>query len=219
MASRCQGRSAKAFSNVVKHSVPRSSARSPRLRGASTRRESRSEPGTHAVRVHAKSFRWQTSVGHIAGLVPPTKPWKSGALAGRKLSAPPDAERERRKGETVCGRAVTTKRCTLVRTAGFGSQTLDTTEGVLGLSPVLPSRVRRSEVLRLGGESLTGQRIGRHRGRSGVPPGNHENVRGRRVSVKAPPGPNDRGESASSARKGAGERCAGMRFAKADGSE
>jgi hypothetical protein len=50
--ARDQWRSAEAFSSAVKHSVPRKTARSPRLRGVSTRRKSRSEPGTHEVRVH-----------------------------------------------------------------------------------------------------------------------------------------------------------------------
>ena len=33
--------------------------------------------------------------------------WRAGALAGRKLEAPPDAEHEPREGETVRGRALT----------------------------------------------------------------------------------------------------------------
>ena len=52
MAARVQRRSAEAFASAVKHSVPRSTPRSPRLRGVSTQRKSRSEPGTHEVRVH-----------------------------------------------------------------------------------------------------------------------------------------------------------------------
>lgn len=46
-------RSAEAVTSVVKHSVPRYVARSPRLHVTSTRRKPRSEPGTHEVRVHA----------------------------------------------------------------------------------------------------------------------------------------------------------------------
>jgi hypothetical protein len=79
--------------------------------------------------------------------------WRARALAGRKLEAPPDAGHEPREGETVCERAKTLKESALVRLAGFGSQGLDTTEGVPGLSPVKPSRVIRSGVLRLAGQS------------------------------------------------------------------
>lgn len=65
------------------------------------------------------------------------------------------------------------------------SQVLDTTEGVLGLLPVLPSPVIRSRVLRLAGQSqlhhpqgaCDGQRIGRHRGWSGVPASDKESIR------------------------------------------
>jgi hypothetical protein len=58
-----------------------------------------------------------------------------------------------RDGETVRGKAFTLKKYALVRLVGFGSQVLDTTEDVLGLSPALPSPARRREVLRLEGES------------------------------------------------------------------
>jgi hypothetical protein len=73
----------------------------------------------------------------------------------------------------VRGTAFTLKKYALVRLVGFGSQALDTTEDVLGLSPVLPSRARRREVLRLEGESeshvasLARERsVGRTAGRS-----------------------------------------------------
>jgi hypothetical protein len=70
------------------------------------------------------------------------------ALARRKLEAPPDAGHEPREGETVRGTALTiAKEYALVRLVGFGSQALDTTEDVLGLSPFLPSRASRREVL------------------------------------------------------------------------
>jgi hypothetical protein len=67
--------------------------------------------------------------------------WRVRALAGRKLEAPPDAGHEPREGETVRERAQTIKKDALVRLAGFGSQGLDTTEGVSGLSLVAPLRV------------------------------------------------------------------------------
>jgi len=41
LAARVQQRSAEAFASVVKHSVPQSTARSPRLRGVSTQRKLR----------------------------------------------------------------------------------------------------------------------------------------------------------------------------------
>jgi hypothetical protein len=139
----------------VKHSVPRSAARSPRLRqsrkrflrkeAASTRRKPRSELGTHEVRVHVYRSGGRSrsnasrvlSTGRSQGLVVGSR-----ALAGRKLEAPPDAGHEPREGETVCGKALIVKNA---RFAGLRvySQVFDTTEGVLGLMPVLPSRVGR----------------------------------------------------------------------------
>ena len=77
----------------------------------------------------------------------------------------------------------------LVWSVGFGSQILDTTEGVLGLLPVLPSRVVRRRVLgskvnfghithpAKAGSVCDGQRIGRHRGWSGVPESDNVNIR------------------------------------------
>jgi hypothetical protein len=72
-------------------------------------------------------------------------------------------------------RAQTIKSKRMFWYAGFGSHGHETTEGVFGLSPVLPSRAIRSEVLRLSGQSSVtfsqgkehGKRIGRHRGRIG----------------------------------------------------
>jgi hypothetical protein len=91
------------------------------------------------------SFRWQKSVGRIARLVlrVVARPFgENRALARRKLEAPPDAGHEPREGETVREQALTLKKYAQVRFAGFGSQGLGTTEGVLGLSPVLSSRAR-----------------------------------------------------------------------------
>ena len=92
---------------------------------------------------------------------------------------------------------------------GFGSQVLDTMEGVLGLLPVLLSPAGRRRVLWLAGqlritireERDDGQHIGRRRMvDSGVPAGDEGNVRGRHDPVKAPQGTEKaHGESASSA--------------------
>jgi len=113
----------------------------------------------------------------------------SRALARRKLEASPDGGHERRDGEMVRGIAFTIK-----STRWFGpwasqkwesSQVLDTTEDVLGLLPVPPSPAVRSRVLRLAGQftphhpqgACDGQRIGRHRGWSGVPTSDSESIR------------------------------------------
>jgi hypothetical protein len=50
---RADGRSAEAFSDVVKRPVPRKAVRSLSLREASPLRKWREELGTHEVRVHA----------------------------------------------------------------------------------------------------------------------------------------------------------------------
>ena len=86
--------------------------------------------------------------------------------------------------------------------AGFGLQVLDTTEGVLGLLPVLLSPAGRRRVLWLAGQlhirllwpqgQATDARTA-HRADtdsdSGVPTSDDENVRGRHGSVKALQGP------------------------------
>jgi hypothetical protein len=124
--------------------------------------------------------------------------WRARALAGRKLEAPPDAGHEPREGEPVRGRAQTIKRARLLRLVGFGSQALDTTEGVPGLSPVLPSPAIRRGVLRLAGQSSvapsarsvsrTAHRSARRAARAclRVTTGTSD---GRHGSVKAPQGP------------------------------
>jgi hypothetical protein len=159
MAARVQRRSAEAFASVVKHSVPRSIARSPRLRG---------NPRDAGRKIASRGASWELTrygytsivqvaeVGrtHRASCSPEGRkaPRTSRALARRKPEASPDARLEPREGETVRGQALTLNRYAQVRYAGFGSQIHDTTEGVLGLSPALSSRARRSEVLRLEGE-------------------------------------------------------------------
>jgi len=134
--------------------------------------------------------------------------WTSGALAGRKLEAPPDAGHEPVEGETVLRveRSLTSVRSTGI--AGFGSRVFDTTEGALGLSPALPLPARRSEALgsevNLPHASPRGardwsQRVGRHRGRSGVPTGDDGSIRGRGgFGEGSTRSEKDRGGSASS---------------------
>jgi len=121
LAAHVQQRSAEAFASVVKHSVPRSIARSPRLRGVSTRRKSRSELGTHEVWVHvnrsggrSRSYASRVSfVERSQGLL------KMGALARRKLEAPPDAGHEWVDGEMVRGKALTIKKVRAGSACGF----------------------------------------------------------------------------------------------------
>jgi hypothetical protein len=183
----------------------------------STRRKSRSELGTHEVRVHVDHSGGRSRSdasrvlfsGRSQGLL-------ENQGASRKEARKHRLTRgtSREKAKRCANKRSQLKRYAQVRFAGFGSQGLGTTEDVLGLSPVLPSRARRREVLRLEGESqshdtlprkgsrrVDGQRIGRHRGWSGVPSSDHENVRGRRGSVKAPRGPKGQEEFASSALK------------------
>jgi hypothetical protein len=107
-------------------------------------------------------------------------------LAGKKLEAPPDAGHEWAEGEPMRGKSANDKKGAQIRLVGFGSQVVDTTEDVLGLTPAVPLRARRCEVLWLVGQSqwhhprgaCHGKRIGRHRGRSGVPAGDKESVKG-----------------------------------------
>jgi len=80
-----QQRSAEAFASVVKHSVPRSIARSPRLRGSPrdrAKRESAERAGNARGTGTRQSFRWQKSVRRIARLAlrPVARP---GGHAGR----------------------------------------------------------------------------------------------------------------------------------------
>ena len=96
-------------------------------------------------------------------------------LARKKFVAPPDAERGWTDGERVRVCEVFQK-TPHAWPASFGSQALDTTEGVLGLLPVLLSPVDEAELLWLTGQLPTsasadrkvsapteGQRIGRIR--------------------------------------------------------
>jgi len=154
-----QQRSTEAFASVVKHSVPRSNARSPRLHARPreyANAKSRSEPGTHEVRVHVYRSggrsRSDASRVLLSG--------RSQGLVDSQGASQKEARKPRLTGGTSREKA---KRCAekrsrikqyaLVRCVGLGSHALDTTEDVLGLSPGLPSRVSRREVLRLEGQS------------------------------------------------------------------
>jgi len=101
------------------------------------------------------SIGWQTSVGRIARLLHRQVARPGGdqrALAGKKSVAPPDAGRGWTEGETVRVRGANKP---FPPRAAFGCNSLkvyDTTEGVLGLLPVLPSPASRSKVLWLLGQ-------------------------------------------------------------------
>ena len=143
MAARVQRRSAEAFASAVKHSVPRSTPRSPRLRGVSTQRKSRSEPGTHEVRVHVNRSGGRSRSDASRVLFP----GRSQGLLENQGASQKEARKHRltrgtsrEKAKRCAEKRSQLKQYALVRLVGFGSQALDTTEGVLGLSPVLPSR-------------------------------------------------------------------------------
>jgi len=116
----------------------------------------RSEPGTHEVGVHVNRSggrsRSDASRVLLSG--------RSQGLLDQQGASQREARKSRLTGDTGREKA---KRCAekrsrikqyaLVRLVGFGSHALDTTEDVLGLSPGLPSRVSRREVLRREGES------------------------------------------------------------------
>jgi len=120
MAARVQWRSAEAFASVVKHSVPQSS-HGAQDSGRHPRGESRGVSWEH-TRYGYTQIVQVADVGrtHRASCSPPTNAgrkacWRGRALVGRKLETPPDAGYERSGGETVRGRALTSK------TVGVGS--------------------------------------------------------------------------------------------------
>jgi hypothetical protein len=143
-------------SRVVKHADPRSSRAEPRLREAPTSRKRRQEPGTHEVRVHAITHGWQKSIGRIARLahrrVARPRGGRSKQGASRKearSTVSSDAGHERgfesfgirapRERWRIGARMhVSDQKFACVRPVGFGSQAQETTEGVLGLPPILP---------------------------------------------------------------------------------
>jgi len=74
--------------------------------------------------------------GRSQGLVAGSS--KQGASRKEARKLPPDAEHEPGEGETVRVSSAHDQKYALVRPVGFGSQVLDTTEGVLGLKSALP---------------------------------------------------------------------------------
>jgi hypothetical protein len=92
-------------------------------------------------------------------------------------------------------RFLTVQRC--ARPAGLGLQVRDTTEGTLGprasgfhrqgVSRSLGSQVNLRDTIRE--ERVTGSASGGSETDSGVPASDHESVRGRSDTVKAPRGP------------------------------
>jgi hypothetical protein len=166
-----------------------------------------------------RSIRWQKSVRRIARLVrresARARDGNNRVLARGKLEAPPDAGHERRKGETVRGIALTIK-----STRWFGLWVSARRFSIRrkmfsGLCPCDPHRSCGTRVLRLAGQSQAqylgsrkivvgwgGQRIGRHRGRSGVPTSDNESIRGStRFGEGSTRSEKARGESASSTLK------------------
>ena len=98
-----------------------SSLRSQRLHGGSTQRKLRQEPGTREVRVHAIVRVAEVDRTHRASWEPGGREtsWRTGALAGRKPEAPPDAGHGWRKGETVRGAHALSTRIAWVTVLGF----------------------------------------------------------------------------------------------------
>jgi hypothetical protein len=102
------------------------------------------------TRCGCTQFEWVAEIGwtHRASSKPGGRKtcWFERALARRKSVAPPDAGRGWREGETVRVCRIP-KQSSCAWLVGFGSQVLDTMEGVLGLLPVLLSPAGRSRVL------------------------------------------------------------------------
>jgi len=114
--------------------------------GRHGRESARQDLGTHEVRVHAVRLGGRSRLdascvffpGRLKGLL------VNEALARKKFVAPPDAGRGWAEGERVRVREAFQTSWLRVRPAGLGLQALNTTEGVLGLLPVLLSPARRS---------------------------------------------------------------------------
>jgi hypothetical protein len=139
-----------------------------------------------------RSFRWQKSVERIARLarrkVARPGGGTSESLAGGKLEAPPDAEHEPRKGESVRRKSAHVK----VRTRPVCEPRLAALRHDGRCSRALARLALTGEPKQgpwLGGQPPSfaprgacdwRQRVGRHRGRSGVPAGDNESIRGSR---------------------------------------
>jgi len=112
-----------------------------------------SDSGTHEVRVHAVRLGGRSrsdasrvfAAGRSQGLL------ANEGASQEEVRSSTDAGREWAEGETVRVREATNQ-FPHVRPAGLGLQALDTTEGVLGLLPVLLSPAGRSRVLWLPGQ-------------------------------------------------------------------
>jgi hypothetical protein len=107
-----------------------------------------SDSGTDEVRVHAVRLggRSRSDASRVFASERSQDLLVNEGASQEEVRIPSDAGRGWADGEPVRVRVVTTK-FPHVRPAGFGLQALDTTEGVLGLLPVLPLPAGRSEVL------------------------------------------------------------------------
>jgi hypothetical protein len=121
--------------------------------GCPRRESGESDPGTHEVRVHAVRLggrRWLDASrvffsGRSQDLL------ENEGASQEEVRSSTDAGRGWAEGEPVRVREVANK-FPRVRPAGLGLQALDTTEGVLGLLPVLLSPAGRRRVLWLPGQ-------------------------------------------------------------------
>lgn len=180
-------RSAEAFSSVVKTLGPPVKCRSPRLLHPPRWRKAAERAGNARSTGARRSIRWQKSVRRIARLVrrelARARGGNNRVLARRKLEAPPDAGHEQRNGETVRGIALTIKS---TRWFGLGVSALRFSIRRKMFSGLCPYDPHRSCGTGSFGSQVNsqpsphgdgGQRIGRHRGRSGVPTSDNESIR------------------------------------------
>jgi hypothetical protein len=112
-----------------------------------------SDPGTHEVRVHAVRLggRSRSDASRVFFSGRSQDLLENEGASQEEVRSPTDAGRGWAEGKTVRVREVSNK-FPRVRPAGLGLQALDTTEGVLGLLPVLLSPAGRSRVLWLPGQ-------------------------------------------------------------------
>ena len=135
----CEGQSAEAVSNGVNRSVPRYYRAEPKtLRGVHTAKVVKGS--RERTRCGCTQVVWVADVGwtHRASSAPGGRKacWSTRALAGKKPKALFDAGHGWTEGETV--RELTAPiRSWWIRSAGFGSLILYTTEGTLGLPAIM----------------------------------------------------------------------------------